>query len=132
MNLYLLLVVPLLSALIIPLVRSAHARMVALTGTAVQMGLALWLLFEFNTARSAGNTDTYLFSKSLVWFEGLKINFHTGVDGISVAMILLTAMVMLSGVLVSWKVEKMRKEFFLLLMMLARGPMAFLYRWISS
>lgn len=125
MNLYLLLIVPLISALIIPLVRGSYARVVALSGTVIQMGLALLLLFEFNMAREAGLTDAYLFSESLVWFEGLKINFQTGVDGISVAMILLTAMVMLSGVLVSWKMEKMRKEFFLLLMMLAAGAYGF-------
>lgn len=125
MNLYLLLTVPLLSAMIISLVRGSYARVVALSGTVLQTGLALWLLCKYHTTREAGLTDDYLFSENRVWFEGLKINFHTGVDGISVAMILLTAMVMLSGVLVSWKMEKMRKEFFLLLMMLAAGAYGF-------
>jgi NADH-quinone oxidoreductase subunit M len=51
-------------------------------------------------------------------FPALNIEFHTGVDGISIAMILLTAFVVLAGVLVSWKVTDLSKEFFFLLLML--------------
>jgi NADH-quinone oxidoreductase subunit M len=48
-----------------------------------------------------------------------------GVDGISIAMIALTACVVLAGVLVSWKEERMSKEFFFLLMLLAVGAYGF-------
>ena len=53
------------------------------------------------------------------------ISFHLGVDGISVAMILLTAFVVIAGVLVSWNVEKMTKEFYLLLILLSLGAYGF-------
>src|SRR6185295_2785281 len=48
-----------------------------------------------------------------------------GVDGISVAMILLTAFVVVSGILVSWKMEMMSKEFFFLLILLSAGAYGF-------
>ena len=48
-----------------------------------------------------------------------------GVDGISVAMMGLTALVVVAGVLVSWKVEKMTKEFFFLLLFLSAGAYGF-------
>src|SRR6185369_11790057 len=48
-----------------------------------------------------------------------------GVDGISIAMILLTAFVVLSGVLVSWSEERMSKEFFFLLIFLSLGAYGF-------
>ena len=35
-----------------------------------------------------------------------NINFHVGVDGISVAMILLTSFVVMAGVLVSWNIDE--------------------------
>jgi NADH-quinone oxidoreductase subunit M len=55
----------------------------------------------------------------------LHINYHVGVDGISIAMILLTAFVVIAGVLVSWKMEKMNKEFFFLLIFLSLGAYGF-------
>ncbi|MEO5647706.1 MAG: NADH-quinone oxidoreductase subunit M, partial [Chitinophagaceae bacterium] len=53
------------------------------------------------------------------------INYHVGVDGISIAMILLSSFVVLAGVLVSWKIEKMSKEFFFLLILLSLGAYGF-------
>jgi NADH-quinone oxidoreductase subunit M len=55
----------------------------------------------------------------------LNINYHVGVDGISIAMILLTAFVVIAGVLVSWKMEKLSKEFFFLLIFLSLGAYGF-------
>jgi NADH-quinone oxidoreductase subunit M len=66
-----------------------------------------------------------LFEYTRVWFAPLHINYHTGVDGISIAMILLTSFVVFAGVLVSWKMEKMNKEFFLLLLFLSLGAYGF-------
>ena len=43
-----------------------------------------------------------LFMYKTPWFAPLHINYSVGVDGISVAMIMLTASVVLAGVLVSW------------------------------
>ncbi|HLO39240.1 MAG TPA: NADH-quinone oxidoreductase subunit M, partial [Lacibacter sp.] len=59
------------------------------------------------------------------WYKALNIGYHVGVDGISVAMILLTAFVVLAGVLVSWKQETMHKEFFFLLLFLSLGAYGF-------
>ena len=61
-----------------------------------------------------GNTAAMLFENNYSWYAPLNINYHIGVDGISVAMILLTSFVVLAGVLVSWNMEKMSKEFFFL------------------
>ena len=55
----------------------------------------------------------------------LNINYHVGVDGISIAMILLTAFVVIAGVLVSWKMERLSKEFFFLLIFLSLGAYGF-------
>ncbi len=62
-----------------------------------------------------------LFQYSHSWFSPLRINYHIGVDGISIAMILLTSLVVLAAILVSWNMEKMNKEFFFLLILLSFG-----------
>ncbi|HEY0356754.1 MAG TPA: NADH-quinone oxidoreductase subunit M, partial [Flavisolibacter sp.] len=55
----------------------------------------------------------------------MGINYHVGVDGISIAMIILTALVVMAGVLVSWTTEKMNKEYFFLLVFLSAGAYGF-------
>jgi NADH-quinone oxidoreductase subunit M len=66
-----------------------------------------------------------LFEQNYALFTSWNINFHLGVDGISVAMILLTSFVLIAGVLVSWNIEKMTKEFYFLLLLLALGAYGF-------
>jgi NADH-quinone oxidoreductase subunit M len=52
-----------------------------------------------------------LFEDHFKFISNPEINFHFGVDGIAVAMILLTSFVLVAGVLVSWKIEKMTRNF---------------------
>lgn len=66
-----------------------------------------------------------LFESSYTWFKPLGIHYHVGVDGISIAMILLTAFVVIAGVLISWTQETWSKEFFFLLQLLSVGAYGF-------
>jgi len=98
---------------------------IALFGSGLQLILAIALLYFFNKERVAGNGAQMLFENNFVLFSSLNINFHIGVDGISVAMILLTSFVVVAGVLVSWNVEKLTKEFYFLLLLLGLGAYGF-------
>ena len=55
------------------------------------------------------------------WFQSLGIQYFVGVDGISVAMVILTSIIIFTGVLASWNVETRTKEFFALLLTLVTG-----------
>lgn len=126
MNLTLLILSPLLTAVVILLMRNAqHVKWVAFIGSILQFVLAFVLLFAFRHERAAGNTAQMLFELQYSWFPSWHISFHAGVDGISVAMILLTAFVVMAGVLVSWNVTKMTKEFYFLLILLSLGAYGF-------
>jgi NADH-quinone oxidoreductase subunit M len=98
---------------------------IALAGSILQLGAAFALLIAYNQQRAAGNTAQMLFEENYTLFASLHINFHFGIDGISVAMILLTAFVVIAGVLVSWNIEKMTKEFYFLLILLGLGAYGF-------
>ncbi len=125
MNLVLLILIPLLTALLVLLARNkSQVKVIALAGSAVQLGLAIWLLIAFRNERAV-NTDQMLFTELYNWFPSWGINIHFGVDGISVAMVLLTSFVVIAGVLVSWNVEKMTKEFYFLLLLLSMGAYGF-------
>lgn len=126
MNLSLLILLPLLTAVAILLIRNAtQVKWVSLAGATLQFVLAFALLFAFRNERLAGNTAQMLFELQYNWFPAWNISFHLGVDGISVAMILLTAFVVIAGVLVSWNVTKMTKEFYFLLILLSLGAYGF-------
>ncbi|MES2892092.1 MAG: NADH-quinone oxidoreductase subunit M [Bacteroidota bacterium] len=126
MNLIYLILLPILTAAGILLVQKpAQVKVVALTGAALQLLLAILLLFAYRQERALGNLAQMLFELEYEWVPGWNINFHVGVDGISIAMILLTAFVVVAGVLVSWNVTKMTKEFYFLLILLSLGAYGF-------
>jgi len=102
-----------------------QVKWTALIGSTLQIVLAFALLISFRNERAAGNTRQVLFELQYNWFPAWNISFHLGVDGISVAMILLTAFVVIAGVLVSWNVTKMTKEFYFLLVLLSMGAYGF-------
>jgi NADH-quinone oxidoreductase subunit M len=66
-----------------------------------------------------------LFVRNVEWFKSLNICYSVGVDGISVAMIALTSLVVFAGIFASWEVEFLTKEFFVSLILLASGVFGF-------
>lgn len=125
MNLLLIVLLPLVTGLAVLLAPAKQARAVALAGSALQMALVLALYVAFTHEREVGNVFPILFEQQHQWFPSLGFSFHIGVDGISVAMIMLTAFVVVAGVLVSWRMEHMKKEFFFFLTLLAFGAYGF-------
>jgi NADH-quinone oxidoreductase subunit M len=121
MDLLIIILLPLLTGLAIVALPEKHSRVIALVGAVLQMAAAIALYVAFTHQREVGNVFPILFEQQYRWFPSLGISFHMGVDGISVAMILLTAFVVIAGVLVSWPMEKMKKEFFFFLTLLAFG-----------
>jgi NADH-quinone oxidoreductase subunit M len=126
MNLSLLILIPALTAFALLLCKGLkQVRVVSFIGAIIQLVLAFALLILYWQERNPGNTTTMLFESNYSWFKPLNINYHIGVDGISIAMILLTAFVVVAGVLVSWTIESKPKEFFFLLLLLSLGAYGF-------
>jgi len=126
MNLSLLVILPLITAITLLFCKGLkQVRAVSLIGAAVQFIFSFILLFFYWKERVSGNGSQFLFESDYSWFEPLHIHYHIGVDGISIAMILLTAFVVIAGVLVSWTQETLNKEFFFLLLFLSAGAYGF-------
>jgi len=95
-----------------------------MVGSMVQLGMAINLVFAYFKERAI-NDGIMVFTKDVVWFEQFNIHYAIGVDGISVALLLLTAIVVLAGVFISWKMPDLPKEFFISLLILATGVYGF-------
>src|SRR5262245_24322099 len=105
MNLSLLIILPIVTLVALLLSKGlTQARVIAVAGASVQFVLCLALLYFYQQERAHGNMTGFLFEDGYVWYPSLGFNYHIGVDGISVAMILLTAFVVVAGVLVSWNI----------------------------
>lgn len=125
MNLLLLIAIPLLTAVAVLFTQNKQqTKWVSLIGSVAQLALSFALYFSFLHER-AGNAAQLLFEQQYNFIEAMNIHLHFGVDGISVAMILLTSFVFVAGVLVSWNIEKMTKEFYFLLILLTLGAYGF-------
>ncbi len=101
----LLIALPLIGALLIfAFVRNEdedgmqEARYIAFFTTLVTFLASLFLWFGFDAT-----TADYQFVEKVVWFEGLNISYHLGIDGISLFLVILTTFLMPICILCSWE-----------------------------
>jgi NADH-quinone oxidoreductase subunit M len=127
MNILLLfIIIPILTIIGILLSKDLkQARVVAAIGMGFQLLTSAILIYLFLAERSAGNTAEMLFTTNWVWYESLNIRFSIGVDGISVAMIGLTSIVIFAGIFASWEMDDLPREFFTFLILLSSGVFGF-------
>ncbi len=119
-------VVPVITVFALMFVKGKNNfRLVALIGSVIQALMSFNLIYQFLAERTAGNKAIMLFTKDVMWFEPMNIHYSIGVDGISILMIMLTSIIVLTGVFISWKVDDLPKEFFVSLIVLASGVYGF-------
>lgn len=84
-NLFILLLIPVLGALVLAFVQQAKAaRQLALLVSLVSLGLTIPFLVQFVPDASMQ------FEQRFAWIPSLGIHFHIGIDGISLPLVLLT------------------------------------------
>ena len=111
----LLLVTLPLGATLIWLVKDASkARWIALIAALVDLGLALTILVGFDASSS-----DFQFVEYGSWIPTLHVNYHVGVDGISVLFLPLTVLLFLGVILSSWTTARtMPRLYYSLLLLL--------------
>ncbi len=121
----LFLIVPAITIMLLVFTRDlGQARLVALMGSIVQFAMSINLIFAYLKERAIDDS-IMLFTRDLVWFEPFNIHYSLGADGITVTMIVLTSIVVMAGVFISWKINDLPKEFFISLIVLATGVYGF-------
>ena len=100
-------------------------RWVMVVCSAALLALAIWLCCDYLRLREMGVADEMLFTGSWMWYAPLNIHLAVGVDGISVLMILLSAIIVFAGTFASWKINPLPKNFFLWYALLSTGVFGF-------
>jgi NADH-quinone oxidoreductase subunit M len=107
-------------ALITPSRRPELIRVVGFLATAATLGLAIYLLVNFDTARHG--FQHYQFVERHRWMGEFGVSWFLGVDGISLFMLALNALLFPLGLLASLKVEQ-PKSFMVWMLMLEGAVM---------
>lgn len=110
---------PLVAALVILLYKAEQKktiRITALSAALFALALSVWVYFTYDKTIAG-----YQFVEKYNWMPMLGISLHFGVDGMSAPLILLTGIVMVTGVMISWGIEDRPREFFAFLFILASG-----------
>ncbi|MEO8354859.1 MAG: NADH-quinone oxidoreductase subunit M [Chloroflexota bacterium] len=111
--------------LLMPAQRKNETRAVALAAATLALILSIWVYFNYDQA-----TAGYQFVERYNWLPALGISLYFGVDGMSTPLVMLTGVVMFTGVLISWGdddkhvmagIQDRPREFFAFLFVLASG-----------
>lgn len=100
-------------------------RTVMVAGSTLLLALSVYLTIDFIALRNAGITDAQLYTDSWSWYTPLNICYSIGVDGISVAMLLLSSIIVFTGTFASWNMKPLTKEYFLWYTLLSLGVYGF-------
>lgn len=91
------------------------AKYVALVFSAIPLALVTLMLTEFSL--SGG----FQFVENYEWISFLGINFHLGIDGVSVTMVFLSTLLVFLAILFSWDVEERLNQYMGLMLLLEVG-----------
>jgi NADH-quinone oxidoreductase subunit M len=100
----------------VPAERKTLIRRISVGAALATMALGVKLFFDYDQ-EAAG----FQFIYRIDWVPSLGIQYQLGVDGVSIAMVMLTSIVYLAGGLVSCFVEDRAKDFYILLNALVAG-----------
>ena len=116
---------PLVGVVFLGLIPKENESALKTTGLAASImafvaSLILIARFDF----SSNTYNTYQFEVSETWIGAINANYHVGIDGISLPMLVLSTFVMVLAVVYSWNhwdEPKNPKAFLILMMILATG-----------
>lgn len=117
--LLLIFLLPILGAILILLVpgkNDKYIKAIAAVTAGIVLLLALIACFNYDT-----NTGGMQFIEHYAWVNGFGINLDFGVDGLSMPMVLLTSIILFTGVFVTIKLDNRVREFFFYMLVLVSG-----------
>jgi len=101
--------------LLLPKTADKTIKVVSLLASLVSLFLAVSIWRQFQP--DAG----MMFVERHTWIPTLHVDYHVGVDGLSVTMVLLTALITPLALLAHWKQDRNVKLFFFLFLLLQTG-----------
>ncbi|MHB1459883.1 MAG: complex I subunit 4 family protein [Armatimonadota bacterium] len=105
-----------LLVLIVPNEQVKGIRIIAMLGTVANFVLSILMLIGFD-----GNTARMQFQQSVPWIPNFGINYHVGIDGISLWLLMLTTFLSVIVVGFSFNIKVRVKEYMFFMLLLQTG-----------
>ncbi len=83
-------------------------------GAVLALSVSVWMQVDYGAAG-------YQLEESHAWIEAVGINYHVGIDGLALSLILLTTFVSFVSAIASWKIEKQVKGYHMMFLLLLTG-----------
>ncbi len=110
---------PLLGGLVILLIpkdQDGLMKWVALIASALAFLVSFALLGPFEIGKAGMQLQ-----ERYLWIPGIGINYHLGVDGLSLPLVILTTLLSLVSIVYSWRIDMRLKEYLFLFLLLETG-----------
>ncbi|MEE8437533.1 MAG: NADH-quinone oxidoreductase subunit M [Candidatus Neomarinimicrobiota bacterium] len=101
---------------LVPRGKELLIKQIAAGATGIQLLLALYLWAIFDASNG-----TFQFMERSDWIPSFNISYILGVDGLSLPMVVLAALLGFIGVIISWKIDRAVKGYFALFLLLITG-----------
>ena len=102
-----------------------QAKWLALAATMASFVGSLILIFAFDRSPGDPSSNAFQFASQATWIDaataGFDVQFHMGVDGLGITMVLLTTFLFVIATLISFGVTLRTKEYFFWLLILETG-----------
>ena len=115
----LMVLVPVLAAVVVALVPRSRSELIyplSLTLSFLPLAVVGYVLWEFETGAPG-----YQFTQQVLWFEPWGISWNVGVDGISLLLLVLTAILFPISIAASKSIEKNQKMYMVAMLLLETG-----------
>ncbi|MBI5474579.1 MAG: NADH-quinone oxidoreductase subunit M [Ignavibacteriae bacterium] len=121
-----------IAVLVLPKEQKSAIRWTSLLFVGLQLLVASLILLKFDRNLAGINSlagmqfvekASWIDIKSVAWFGRIHIEYMLGIDGLSVAMVFLTALISFVATISSWTIDKSVKGYFALLLLLNTGMM---------
>lgn len=118
--------------LLIPRANTNAMKWTALVATSLQLIFAALIWMNFKAAFTGINDPNgfqfvertrWIDLQGLAWFGHVAVDYFMGIDGLSLPMVILTALISFVGVVASWNINKSEKGYFALYLLLDTGMM---------
>ncbi len=126
---------PILGMVVVLLIPRGNAnamKWIALGATILQLVFAVLIWINFNPSLSGINDPSgfqfiektrWIDLQGVGWFGHVVVDYFLGIDGLSLPMVILTAIISFVGVIASWNINKAQKGYFALYLLLDTGMM---------
>ncbi len=95
--------------------QESSLKWITLGFTIINFLLSLFLIAD----KGAASANGFYFEKNIPWIKAINTNYHVGIDGLSLWLVILTTFIMPIAVLSAWNaVEKRQTAFYIFLLLL--------------